>query len=652
MKMFGTDCRWLGVVSNRGRALCAVLVLVLIVMSEVAAQVSSSGEWDGPYDNLPVNQYGGQTWATFEIAHAALLPPPIEVSGGTPRLSRSKQRIFLSAVPAGGCGTDCNVTPFQKWGRAYVWSPNRPTSVTEIGIPPTYPTDGSQDFFCSGHCFLPDGSLLVVGGTDKLSNCPGVPPCPVGGFSGHTGAWRLVTSSDTLEWVPAGSMNLARWYPTATLLHDGRVGVHGHTAGPGNPFDLNYADRWRDEFTSPVTWALPTPLPGPDPLHNQQYAVGCPTESSPLRLFDYPRLHLLSTGELFWPLAMLEPVSGVFDKEPAQFLDLLLPPCPGSLRWRPGGLAGAEPTALHINGSSVHLITWRPGGTGNDFLEAVYLVGGAAEPLEAASDENCTSHQGGGIHNIVERMRGPSQAIGTWETMSPLNYPRVNHNTVILLDGSLLVIGGQDAQFGACLWRKEAELYRPAEIDDVDPATAPGWTVLAFQTVVRQYHAAAVMLPDGSVVSVGGKNLPCPAPCQDPSTSLPDHSIEIFKPPYFFIGPRPEIDVATLVDPAVGAYDYGDELVQFEVTSYDAVQRVALLRNGSNTHAFDPDQRYVELRMLPPVPDPDGVPNKWLLTVMMPPHARQAPPGYYLLTAVDVQGRPSEGEWLRIEDQP
>ena len=515
--------------------------------------------------------------------------------------------------------------------------------MNQINVPPSYPADGSQDFFCGGHTFLKDGSLLWVGGTDVKGKCTTSinPNCPFG-FVGHRYAWRLLTDSINPTWVAASGplgqgMGKDRWYGTATALHTGGGVVHGHTAGPGTPSSPDYADRWRDVFDFAAgTWATLTDLE-----HNLSFEPGCPASTDPVRLFDYPRLHLVSSGELFWPLAMLEDAPDTYSVLRSRFMDLLDLAC--STRWRGGDLASAAPAALHINGSSVHIIGWRPGLGEGTFFEAVYIIGGAAKPIEAVQPD-CVNLSGAGVNGVVERMRSPTTVSGVWTSVASLFYPRVNHNAVILLDGSILVVGGADWLSiwpgGQCGWRRKPELFKPQEVEDSDTIT-PVWVEMAEQAVVRQYHSAAGLMTDGRVYSVGGKNLPSGLPGYD----LPDHSIEIFSPPYLFIpGPRPTIDTTTIKDPANDSYAYGDE-VEFEVVAAVPIQRIALIRNGSSTHAFDPDQRYVELKKLLEV-DLGG--GKFQLRCRAPETDRQAPPGYYLLTVVDAQGRPSPAEWVRV----
>ena len=64
-----------------------------------------------------------------------------------------------------------------------------------------------------------------------------------------------------------------------------------------------------------------------------------------------------------------------------------------------------------------------------------------------------------------------------------------------------------------------------------DPATNR-WTQLASQTVYRGYHSTALLLPDGRVLSAGGRH---------------ERTAEVFSPPYLFKGARPTISSAPAV---------------------------------------------------------------------------------------------------------
>ena len=73
-----------------------------------------------------------------------------------------------------------------------------------------------EDLFCSGHTFLSDGRLLVIGGDTT----------PTG--QGHSNNRCYIftpntASPDSGTFSPTASMAHARWYPTALALNDGRV---------------------------------------------------------------------------------------------------------------------------------------------------------------------------------------------------------------------------------------------------------------------------------------------------------------------------------------------------------------------------------------------------------------------------------------------
>jgi hypothetical protein len=78
---------------------------------------------------------------------------------------------------------------------------------------------------------------------------------------------------------------------------------------------------------------------------------------------------------------------------------------------------------------------------------------------------------------------------------------------------------------------------------------------------------------------------------------------------------------------------YGESFtVEFSPTrSNTPIERVALLRNGSCTHAFDADQRYVSVPFTS---------HGTTLTVTAPPNATVAPPGFYMLWLIDMEGLP------------
>lgn len=194
--------------------------------------------------------------------------------------------------------------------------------------------------------------------------------------------------------------------------------------------------------------------------------------------------------------------------------------------------------------------------------------------------------------------------------LAPMAYPRRRHNVVILADGALLAVGGtREADL-------EDQAILPAEL--WDPATEQ-WRTVAAMTEARMYHSAAVLLPDGRVVTAGGE------------ATGREHA-QIYSPPYLFKGTRPTITSS----PATVAYG-----TSFTISTPNAasIGSVAILRPSAVTHAIDMNQRYVPLSFSI---------GSGSLTATAPANGNVAPPGYYLLVIKTTTGIPSVAAWLRL----
>ena len=113
--------------------------------------------------------------------------------------------VHASLLPSG------NVlawTDYTENGGAQLWRP-----ATNTFTPMTY---SLVSLFCSGHVFLADGRLFVVGGIVGLAD-------DVGPYD------STIFNSSTETWSQGAFMSAGRYYPTATTLGDGRVLVQGGT---------------------------------------------------------------------------------------------------------------------------------------------------------------------------------------------------------------------------------------------------------------------------------------------------------------------------------------------------------------------------------------------------------------------------------------
>jgi len=157
------------------------------------------------------------------------------------------------------------------------------------------------------------------------------------------------------------------------------------------------------------------------------------------------------------------------------------------------------------------------------------------------------------------------------------------------------------------------------------------WSTRAPATVVRNYHSVALLMPDGRVWTAGSSHN-AQQSFPNPGVDNRELRIELYEPPYYAMA-RPQVSGVP------SSVDYG---TTFDVSCPKAatIRRVALVRAGSCTHAFTPDQRYVGLQFT--------VQPGNRLRVTAPPDNRLAPPGHYLFFAIDNQGAPSIGQITHI----
>ena len=156
-----------------------------------------------------------------------------------------------------------------------------------------------------------------------------------------------------------------------------------------------------------------------------------------------------------------------------------------------------------------------------------------------------------------------------------------------------------------------------------DPATN-SWTSLPADPISRNYHASAVLLPDGRVAVIGS----------NPSDGSYELRISIYKPSYLFRTVRPQLtNVPT-------AATYGQKLTFNINTATKTVKWAQLMRPMSVTHQMDSNMRLVDL----PIVVQNGV-----ATVSVTANNNLLPPGPYMLTVTDSDNVPSVASWVTIK---
>ena len=152
---------------------------------------------------------------------------------------------------------------------------------------------------------------------------------------------------------------------------------------------------------------------------------------------------------------------------------------------------------------------------------------------------------------------------------------RIQMNATILPDGKVLASGGSVNDEDAATASKQAQLYDPQ---------SSAFSSAGTMEFPRLYHSNTMLLPDATVVSLGG----------NPVRKVFQPEIEIYSPPYLFNADSSLAQRPAITSVAPGELCYGEE---FSLTTPDApnIKSVVLIRPGAVTHAIDMEQRLVGL---------------------------------------------------------
>ena len=302
---------------------------------------------------------------------------------------------------------------------ARLWDPAFPNTLEDVN----YKT---VDLFCSGHSLLPDGRLLVTGGT-----------IPEGGVDDGT-IKSTIYNYITNTWTDGVDMNAGRWYPTNVALGNGETLVVSGS--------YKYSNGQHLKNSLPQVWLWPTG--GWRNLTNATTSQAFPL---------YPWMHLLSNGKVFYSgptqtsMYMTTTGDGSLD-----------PNVPQSPVYRDEGSAvmydvdkvlvvgGGNPptnTAHRIDLSGGGTIpptapAWTPAASMTHkrrHLNTTILPDGKVLVTGGTS--------GAGFNNTC-----PSKYVlpaevwdpeyNTWTTLASMMYPRLYHSAAVLLpDGRVLVAG-------------------------------------------------------------------------------------------------------------------------------------------------------------------------------------------------------------------
>ncbi|MGP4112027.1 galactose oxidase-like domain-containing protein [Streptomyces sp. 4N509B] len=375
--------------------------------------------------------------------------------------------------------------------------------------------------------------------------------------------------AEARAYVPVPPMREARWYPTLTALPDGRV--------------LTVSGL--DEVGEVV--------PGVNEIYDPETRTW---SEGPERYFPtYPALFLTQGGDIFYT---------------------------GSNAGYGPADEGREPGIWDLTTN-----TFTPVG---GLTDADQLETSASLLLPPAQDQRFMVLGGGGVGE-TSRSTGRTAVIDLTE-----DEPRYREgptlpqgtrylNAVILPDDTVLTTGGSEDYRG----RGDSDILAAQFYDPRTNAFTPA----ADPTVGRNYHAAALLLPDGRVATFGSDPL-----FGDEANTTEgefERRVEVFTPPYLQ-GERGERRPELGRGPS--HVEPGGEAT-FATRHPERIESARLMRPSAVTHTTDVEQRSVRL----------GVTRgEGEVTLSVPDDPSLVPPGWYMLFVTDGEGTPSEAVWVQV----
>ncbi|MEU8956530.1 galactose oxidase early set domain-containing protein [Streptomyces sp. NPDC048518] len=510
------------------------------------------------------------------------------------------------------------------------------------GTRPTPQRPQRDNIFCGAAVHLPDGKVLSAAG-HMLP--PSMRP-PKGEYHNASHVYLYDPTDREHAWrrVAGADLDVARWYPTLTVLPDGNVLI---TSGSREVLEGTGGD-----FGGAYYW---------DSVNNSYSIFDSRTEKvskSVAGLVDEKQLGKDATGKVI----ALATYPSVFVLPGATRHDTVIAMAECNRGWLYTYRAGRTkplqraPHVRRMNHAcsrsyptygAMVLLPFEADTTRMRIL----AVGGEQgnRPRDLSPDHAATAS----AEILAVDTTDPASQGNRWRdpngARKTLHEARVLCDTTLLADGTVLVSGGSRSGWGD--WNRGA-VHR-SELFDPERET---FTRAATADTDRRYHSTALLMPDGSVLKAGSSggfgNRKASAPhataeqkaedvLRDPKSGQPWMTVhtdaEQYLPPYMWRR-RPRITrIHAALHDGTPRLSYGSDVdVTVRHGQLGSGNRAALIRLGSVTHGNDMDQRYVWLKTTSRQ-DADS----WTVTIHTPVNPASAPPGPYQLVVLDQDGVPS-----------
>ena len=524
------------------------------------------------------------------------------------------------------------------------------------------------DLFCAGHIELPDGNILVAGGTARYEN---LAPTHAGGSmtvvnNDVTQPWNLpkgtiFTGPGGVQYATAFAMTVPRatQRPGAAggqpTVVPGQQNVWVDAVKKGRGSLMAKSDRYQVQGllgpqSNNLLYGLGTPMTLQKQdfqgtkdayifdvktsryvkVNSMNYARWYPTLAEMGNGMDMAISGLNGQGQITMNGEMYNPAAKTWAQGPARGF----PTYPATFLTASGQLFFTGSNA----GYGPSKPAWREPGFWDVKTNIFRPVPGIPDPqnletsasilLPPAESQRIMVLGGGGVGQsnsstartaLIDMaapnpqwVRGPSLA-------EPTRYP----TTVLLPNDQVLVTGGSRYYRGM-----HGSDNRDTRIYDV-ATNSFSWAANAITG--RDYHSGGILLPNGSILTLGGNSLYGNKQDTEPQTF--NQEIDVYDPPYMFHGTRPSIEAAPKVMKPGHSY-----LVK--VSPASSIQYMRLMRPDNPTHVTDVNERSIAVGLKQA--------GRGLLEITLPSNANIIPPSYYMLFAINGSGVPSTASWVQV----
>jgi hypothetical protein len=514
------------------------------------------------------------------------------------------------------------------------------------------------DIFCAGHVELPDGNILLAGGTARYENLKPVYPA---------GSMTVINTDRSRSWtVPKGTVfinaqgkrfasDMAITVPPATKQGAGQQNVWVDALRKGKSSLVANEEHYRiggraGSLTGHRVYGVGSPMTlqqqnfeGSNDAYiydvgqerfvkvdSMNYSRWYPTLAEMGNGMDMAMSGLDNTGNIAMTSESFNPATRTWTKGPSHGF----PTYPATFLTENGQLFFTGSSA----GYGPATAAWRTPGFWNVKTNAFRPVTGmpdakdletSASVLLAPAQKQTVMVMGGGgvgqsnsatARTALLDMSAPDPA---WVRGPNLAEPTRYPITVLLPDDNVLVTGGSTYYRGMHgSDNHDTRIYQTA-------SNSFAWAADAITG--RDYHSGGLLLPNGSVLTLGGNPLYGDKDDTQPQTF--NQEIDVYFPPYMFSGRRPVISSA----PKVMQLSYSYTI---KVSQAADIKSLRLMRPDNPTHVTDVNERSVAVSFTQA--------GNGELRITLPSNDNLLPPSYYMLFATNSKGVPSAAYWVQV----